>query len=73
MRTAFLFLLLLIKKKNLFIWQCWVFVAGLRFLSHGEKGLFSSWGQQGLLSIGMHRLLIVLASVVNHGLEGMWA
>ena len=47
---------------NLFyLWLCWVFVAA--------RGLFSSCGEQGLLFVVVHGLLIVVASLVaEHGL-----
>ena len=47
---------------NLFyLWLCWVFVAARR--------LFSSCGEQGLLFVVVHRLLIAVASLVaEHGL-----
>ena len=40
----------------LFIWLCWVF-----FVAQA----FSSWGQQGLLLVVEHGLLIVMASLVT--------
>ena len=46
----------------IYFWLCWIFVAAC--------GLsFSSCGEQGLLFIAVHGLLIVVASlVVEHGL-----
>ena len=56
------FLFLRINFIYLFIfWLRWVFAAA--------RGLFSSCAEQGLLFIVVHRLLIVVASlVVEHGL-----
>ena len=39
-----------------FFWLCWVFIAAC--------GLFSSSGEQGLLFVAVHGLLIVVASLV---------
>ena len=48
--------------KNLFIyfWLHWVFVAAC--------GLFSSCGERGLFFLAVRRLLIAVASLVEHGL-----
>ena len=44
-----------------YLWLRWVFVA--------VHGLFSGCGEQGLLFVVVHRLLIVVASLVEeHGL-----
>ena len=43
-----------------YVWLSWVFVA--------VCGLFSSCGKQGLLFIAVRRLLIAVASLVEHGL-----
>ena len=59
-------LLLLVFKENLFIlfiyfWLRWVFVAAWAF---------SSCGEQGLLFVAVHGLLIAVASLVaEHGLQ----
>ena len=44
-------------KKFIYFWLHWVFVAA--------HGVFSSYGERGLLFIAMHRLLIVVASLVE--------
>ena len=47
--------------KFIYFWLCWVFVAARR--------LFSSCGEQGLLFVVVHGLLIAVVSlVVKHGL-----
>ena len=44
-----------------YFWLCWVFVA--------VGGLFSGWGERGLLFIVVRGLLIAVASLVaEHGL-----
>ena len=60
--NCFVFLFFL----NLFIlfiyfWLCWVFIA--------VCGLFSSCGEQGLLFVVVCRLLIAVASLVEHRLQ----
>ena len=43
-----------------YFWLCWVFVAARAF---------SSCGEQGLLFVAVHRLLLAVASLVaEHGL-----
>ena len=43
-----------------YFWLCWIFVAA--------RGLFSGCGERGLLFVAVRGLLIVVASVVEHGL-----